>query len=289
MGKLLSYLDALFGRPSRDAGSAENIAQVAGLTAPRDANAPRPDADSTLGARIYAHRERLFLCAAELLDDPDAALQIVAETMRKARELSAELTELDTLSAVLDRLLLGLTVERLKVLAIPRLAEFFARQEPEPNAAKAALPWKIGSDGNTGPTEDAAFKAAPNRTAAQSVLADAFAADSNPEETSGDGLATEIERTTEVLGQLPIESRIAVMLVIMQGRPLSEVSKLLGANEETCSFFLNHGRKLLRRILQRDLSRSDGRSRAAELTRQPAGGTATLYDLRRNKKAIARA
>ena len=211
------------------------------------ANAPRPDADSTLCARIYAHRERLFLCAAELLDDPDAALQIVAETMRKARELAAELAELDTLSAVLDRLLLGLTVERLKVLALPRLVEF------------------------------------------QSFWADALVAESNPEETSGDGLATEIERTTEVLGQLPIESRIAVMLVVMQGRPLSEVSKLLGANEETCSFFLNHGRKLLRRVLQRDLSRSDGRSRAAELTRRPAGGTAKLYDLRRNKKAIARA
>jgi DNA-directed RNA polymerase specialized sigma24 family protein len=203
--------------------------------------------------RAYAHRESLFLCAAQLLDDAQAAQQVVAETLSTALLRGLQEPEVER---GLDRLLVSLTLVRLKALP------------------KAAL----RSDGISPP--DASLSSDRDERDATRPA---------EERTDESGGSSQIERTAQVLSALPIEARVLVMLVVMQGRSLAEAAALFGASEDTCRFFLNHGRKLLRRALQRDLLGGDGTDRADGSVGQPAGGTTTLYDLRRSKKAIARA
>jgi hypothetical protein len=71
----------------------------------------------------------------------------------------------------------------------------------------------------------------------------------------------------------------------MQNRPLAEVAALLGTTETTCQFWLSHGRKLLRRALQRDLGHGTENSSSLQVLVSPE----TPHDMRGNKKAIARA
>jgi len=74
-------------------------------------------------------------------------------------------------------------------------------------------------------------------------------------------------------------------LVLMQGRSVAEAASLLGCQEVTCAFWLSHGRKQLRRALQRDLAPGTDSGGLLRVLVSPE----TPYDLRGNKKAIARA
>lgn len=217
--------------------------------------------------RIDAHRERLFVCAVQLLDEPRAAQQVVSETLDKAilglrdgREAEGAEPE-RALERSLDKMLISLALVRMKAMPPP-------------------LP--VGNRvGKTTSSDGAAS------------LHDPFAAVERERETElSDGEAgaeAQFARTAQVLGALPIEARVAVTLVVMQGRSLADAAYLLATTEESCRFFLNHGRKLLRRALQRDLLTGDGEGRAASLLEKFTSGTTTLHDLRRSKKATIRA
>lgn len=220
--------------------------------------------------RIDAHRERLFVCAVQLLDEPRAAQQVVSETLDKAilglragREAEGAEPE-RALERSLDKMLVSLTLVRMKAMPPPL---------PIGNRAGKSA----SSDG--GPAS----------------LHDPFAAvererEREPEISDGEaGAEAQFARTAQVLGALPIEARVAVTLVVMQGRSLADAAYLLATTEESCRFFLNHGRKLLRRALQRDLLTGDGEGRAASLLEKFTSGTTTLHDLRRSKKATIRA
>lgn len=210
--------------------------------------------------RLMAQSERLFVCATQLLDDAHAAQQVVAEALHLYQSLygqpagqpggqAAEPVASDgpDFERTLDRLLVGLTIVRLKALPAPTRSG--TQRESWPSASSERV----------------------------------SAADAD-EPVS---VATQLERTAQVLAALPVESRVAVMLVVMQGRRVAEAAELLGASVEACTFYLNNGRKLLRRALQRDLLTDGDGERPSGLVVQPEGRT--LHDLRRNKKAIARA
>ena len=106
-----------------------------------------------------------------------------------------------------------------------------------------------------------------------------------------EGLAVKVGdkvRTGQALAALPPLSRIAVVLVVMQRRAPAEAAELLGCSEDTCRFWLGHGRKLLRRSLQRDLLPSDEGDQEAR-PQSVVTVPEAFHELRRNKKAIARA
>jgi DNA-directed RNA polymerase specialized sigma24 family protein len=216
----------------------------------------------TLIERIDAHRERLFICAVQLLDEPRAAQQVVAETLDKALQSAKDgpAGEAADLERMLDRLLISLALVRLKAM-------------PAPMA--------VGSRGKASSVDGPAS------------LHDPFGPPSAARELEVEGgesgAEAQFARIAQVLASLPIEARVAVTLVVMQGRLLADAAFLLGTSEESCRFFLNHGRKLLRRALQRDLLTGDGEGRAAALLEKLTSGTTTLHDLRRSKKATIRA
>jgi hypothetical protein len=116
---------------------------------------------------------------------------------------------------------------------------------------------------------------------------------SSKRQSQGSHKLEQLDRTAEALATLPIEPRLAVMLVVMQGRSTAEAARLLGAPTETFRFFLANGRKLLRRALQDDLLTDDETEVAAGLLAPPGAapsdGEGSLHDLRGNKKATARA
>jgi hypothetical protein len=219
---------------------------------------PNPSLPATPIERIYAHREPLFVCAVQLLDEPRAAQQVVSETIDKAllgiKDMADE-AEID-LERRLDRLLVSLTLVRLKAM-------------PQPMAQAPRGGKTPGDSGTTSP----------------------FASGDRPLEPAEPEPVVEgqFARTAQALGALPIEARVAVTLVVMQGRSLAEAAFLLATTEESCRFFLNHGRKLLRRTLQRDLLTSDGEGRSDSMLEKLTSGTTTLHDLRRSKKATIRA
>lgn len=93
------------------------------------------------------------------------------------------------------------------------------------------------------------------------------------------------DRLSRALLRLPVEMRVTLVLSSMQRRPLSEIALLLGASERTCRFWLSHGRKQLRRALQRDLGQGTESSNALRVLVSPEA----THDVRGNKKAIARA
>lgn len=211
--------------------------------------------------RVLGHRERLLACALQLLDDATMAQQVVVEALEQALRspmllpLSAAGGALgagDTaaaqdaaLSRWLDRLVVSLSVARLKAATSPSRALSSYDSWPALRDAEPAGSGKGGAE-------------------------------------PGPGSA---QRTAQALAALPPETRVTVLLVVTQDRSVAEVAELLGCSEVTCRFWLSHGRKLLRRALQRDLIEDDPVSREARVVLSPGA----LYDLRRNKKAAARA
>lgn len=260
MGKISSYLAGfarrLQGRLRRPHASPP--------AAPGDTALPvsaSPDSKAALSPseRLFAQSERLFVCATQLLDDAHAAQQVVAETLHLFHSLHGQPGSPSPMSGAelertLDRLLVGLTIVRLKALPAPS---------------------RTGSQRESWPSASSPVRG-------QGPLSTASEADE-----PGPSAASQLERTAQVLATLPVELRVAVMLVVMQSRTVAEAAELLGASEEACTFYLNNGRKLLRRALQRDLLTDDDGNRPSGLVVQPEGRT--LHDLRRNKKAIARA
>lgn len=95
----------------------------------------------------------------------------------------------------------------------------------------------------------------------------------------------QLERIADALATLPAEIRAVLALVVMQSRSLAATAEVLGISEEACAFFLSHGRKLLRRALQRDLVAAEDVVGAGSILLQPR----ELYDLYGSKKATARA
>ncbi|MBP8196199.1 MAG: hypothetical protein KAY55_03450 [Deltaproteobacteria bacterium] len=207
-------------------------------------------------------REQLFRCAVQLLDDAAAAEQVVQQALRQAEQGRAELAvgvpgrqgspERSMADGWLLRQVVSLSVQRLKALSIlpvlPPIPEA-ARGEREPEAA------------------------------------------SRPEGSARESGAVSIsetqrrERTARALLKLPVEMRVTLILVLMQGRTTKDVAALLGSSETTCEFWLSHGRKQLRRALQRDLAPGTETGGLLRVVVSPE----TPYDLRGNKKAIARA
>lgn len=113
-------------------------------------------------------------------------------------------------------------------------------------------------------------------------------APSSPSASAPGGSSGEIlqlERLAQQLRALSPEARVTVTLVVMQRRALAEAAELLDVSEESCHFWLNHGRKQLRRALQRDLCEDEGGPPGP----RPPAPIGTSYDLRRGKKTAARA
>lgn len=208
-------------------------------------------------ALVLLHRERLLGCALQLLDDAEAAQQVVFEAIEQALRSPLLLPLADAVPGAaiatpaetgpeallrwLERLVVGLSLARLKAL-------------PSPGRA-------LSSYDNWPALRDAEPSAADDRGPASA------------------------QRTAQALSALPPETRATVLLVVTQGRTLAEVADLLGCSEVTCRFWLSNGRKLLRRALQRDLVEDDAVSRESRVVLSPGA----LYDLRRSKKAAARA
>lgn len=258
-----------------------------------DALAPSPV------ERVLQHREHLFGSAVQLLDDEAAARQVVlealAQAIRRAQALpsgaaastqteaaSAEPTDAPGLVRWLDRQVVSLAVARLQALSAAGVGRGLSHdgwpvvREPESALSGSEL---------VGPGSPPGVAAAAGSPASASS---GPAAASRPSTAGAGGPAGEqaqLQRTAQVLAQLPTETRITLMLVAMQGRSLAEVAELLGCREQTCRFWLSHGMKLMRRALQRDLVEDEFVSRESRLLLSPGA----LNDLRRSKKAAARA
>lgn len=272
----------------------------------RDAS---PAAPSSV-ERVLQHREHLFGSAMQLLDDEAAAQQVVldalAQGIRSApdaaplpgRALAAAglgeptgapptgaLADEPSLVRWLDRLVGSLSVTRLQALAAAGVGRgqsqdgWPAVRDPDGAATDPAAGPLGGPEGLAGP--GAAGGTFPGAAIVVSASAPAAA---------GGGLAfpgeqAQLQRTAHALSLLPTETRVTLMLVAMQGRPIAEVAELLGCSELTCRFWLRHGMKLMRRALQRDLVEDEFVSRESRLLLSPGA----LNDLRRSKKAAARA
>ena len=219
---------------------------------------------------LYAQRERLYICALQLLDDPQAARQVVAEALRSAALAWAQLDERrliaapsagqpghslveSELTAWLDRSVLRLALLRLRVTP----------QSVHPG------------DSLSVPAED---DTAPRGGPLDGIVSESASHSANDS-------VGQLERIGDALSTLPPEIRAVIALVIMQGRSLPMTADLLGISEEACAFFLSHGRKLLRRTLQRDLVAAEDILGAGSILLQPR----ELHDLHGSKKAAARA
>lgn len=224
----------------------------------------------TVPPAIYAQRERLYVCALQLLDDPQAARHVVAEALvgaaialaqheqgrgpdGRAGDGATQSQSEAELTSWLDRTVLRLALVRLRV---------------------TPQPMPIGDPLETRSEDDPAGRGG---------AIDGLGTDSTPPSVS-DGVA-QLERIGDALGTLPPEIRAVIALVVMQGRSLAATADLLDIREETCAFFLSHGRKLLRRALQRDLVAAEDILGAGSILLQPRD----LHDLHGSKKATARA
>lgn len=272
----------------------------------RDAS---PEAPSSV-ERVLQHREHLFGSAMQLLDDEAAAQQVVldalAQGIRSAsaaellpgRALAAaslgartgepppgSLADEPSLVRWLDRLVVSLAVTRLQALA----AAGVGRGQSQDGWPVVRDPDGAPADPAAGPLAGPAGLAGPGAASGTFPGAAIVASASVPAEAGG-GLAfpgeqAQLQRTAHALALLSTETRVTLMLVAMQGRPIAEVAELLGCSELTCRFWLRHGMKLMRRALQRDLVEDEFVSRESRLLLSPGA----LNDLRRSKKAAARA
>lgn len=214
---------------------------------------PTERAEKSLSAQVYAHRERLLGQAMELLGDPSLAVEAVVAAMR----------------IVLGRTSsgIGLTAGQIEgVMSAEHLAE--SLDNALITACLDCL--KETPSGRSSTADNLSAVSAP--TSASTPKQDV--------ET-----AIQEERTALVLSQLQPEARLTVLLIVGARRSLPQVAAFLGASEEAVRFWLGHGRKQLRRALQRDLLDDEPLGREARVLVSPGA----LYDLRRNKKATARA
>ncbi len=211
---------------------------------------------------LYGQRERLYACALQLLDDPQAARQVVAEALQQTAAALAQGGRSDeagggeagpesALSGLLDRSVIRLALLRLRIT-------------PMPVPASDSLDLRTDeAQGGRGATSETFESAAT---------------------LPSDGVG-QLERIGDALNNLPAEIRAVIALVVMQGRSLPAAAELLGISEDACAFFLGHGRKLLRRALQRDLVAAEDVLGAGAILLQPRD----LHDLHGSKKATARA
>lgn len=243
--------------------------------------------------RVLQHREHLFGSAVQLLDDEAAARQVVLEALapaiRRAQSLptgaaasaqtesaASEPADVPGLIRRLERQVVSLAVARLQALSAAGVGRGLSHdgwpvvREPESALSSSEL---VGPGSPPGVATTGAPASASSSPAAA------------PRASSAGGEQAQLQRTAQVLAQLPTETRITLMLVAMQGRSLAEVAELLGCSEQTCRFWLSHGMKLMRRALQRDLIEDEFISRESRLLLSPGA----LNDLRRSKKAAARA
>ncbi len=262
------------------------------LPSARDASTRAPSAVE----RVLQHREHLLGSAMQLLDDEAAAQQVVLDALSQgvrsslaspvAEPLRPESADEPSLVRWLDRLVVSLAVTRLQALAAAGVGRgqsqdgWPAVREPDGVPADSAAGVLVAPEGAAGPG------AASGSFAGPAVLQGGPPAGVG----SGGGLTfpgeqAQLQRTAQVLALLPTETRVTLMLVAMQGRPIAEVAELLGCSELTCRFWLRHGMKLMRRALQRDLIEDEFVSRESRLLVSPGA----LNDLRRSKKAAARA
>ncbi|HMU38011.1 MAG TPA: sigma factor-like helix-turn-helix DNA-binding protein [Pseudomonadota bacterium] len=201
-------------------------------------------------ADLRKQREQLFVCAMQLLDDAAGAEQVVRQTLSDAHVPQSPETAGWALRQVV-----GLSVQRLKALSIVPVLP------PLPEAARLKSVTEEKHHSGTDPDAQPAQDPRANH----------------------DHLRR--ERLGRALLKLPVEMRVTLILSRMQNRPLAEVAALLGTTETTCQFWLSHGRKLLRRALQRDLGHGTENSSSLQVLVSPE----TPHDMRGNKKAIARA
>ncbi len=256
--------------------------------------------------RLLLHREHLFGSAVQLLDDEAAAQQVVLEALAQAASqpllpapgegalaaAGADDSAADPpLVSWLDRRVVNLAVTRLQALSAVGVGRGLSND---------GWPAVRDSDGPGASADPASAQSGPAGASGSPVGAFPGAAGGNsptgPGVTAGPGSATnplfappseqaQLQRTAQVLAQLPTEARVTLMLVVMQGRAIAEVAELLGCSELTCRFWLGHGLKFMRRALQRDLLEDDFVSRESRMLLSPGA----LNDLRRSKKAAARA
>lgn len=223
--------------------------------------------------RVLEYREQLLGCAIQLLDDEAAAQQVTLEAIQQALR-SPMLVPLATR--------VGASVTP----AAPSVPEGpVGGARPDPLQGAALLRWLERLVINLSLQRLKALSTIGRGGSSETWPALAREAQPAPETQSRPEESTQLTRASQVLSQLPAETRVAVMLVVMQGRSIAEVAELLGCSEVTCRFWLSHGRKLLRRALQRDLVEDDLMSRESRVLVSPGA----LHDLRRNKKATARA
>lgn len=257
--------------------------------------------------RVLQHREHLFGSAMQLLDDEAAARQVVLDALsqgvrsapaaepppggaptagpsgRPGEPPPGALTDESSLVRWLDRLVVSLSVTRLQALA----AAGVGRGQSQDGWPAVREPDAAAADPGAGPLGGPESLAGPG---AASGMFPGAALPAGAPAAAGGGLAfpgeqAQLQRTAHALALLPTETRVTLMLVAMQGRPIAEVAELLGCSELTCRFWLRHGMKLMRRALQRDLVEDEFVSRESRLLLSPGA----LNDLRRSKKAAARA
>ncbi|MDW8283296.1 MAG: sigma-70 family RNA polymerase sigma factor [Myxococcales bacterium] len=225
--------------------------------------------------RVLAQRERLLGCALQLLQDPQAAQEVVLQVLDQALQspLLVPLASQETqgLERWLDRLVVNAVLARLR------------QQAPGRPGGPRAVP----SPGSRPLLELLRRPPIPMSPPPLGVRGSLPAGRSRSEEVDGRlaAEAQQLERLSQALAELSPEMRLVVSAVLMQGRTLAEVADLIGCSEESCRFWLQHGRKQLRRALQRDLVELEPEPPMPS-TLSPAE---VPHDLRRGKKAAARA
>lgn len=244
--------------------------------------------------RILSHREPLLRCALLLLDEPQAAQEVVLRSLRQALR-SPLILELASTGDSEARL--GVALERLLIhhlLGALKGGPESAKRGGAP-LAESAPPFTDSAKRSGAPFTESAKRsgvepgrrAADRRSGAWAQRGGARGA-APPVEGKGAQAAAELQRLqrlSQALWTLSPETRVVLVLVVVQKRPLGEVAELLGCSLECCQFWLNHGRKLLRRVLQRDLLDGDTEPHSPR-TLTPPGA---LHELYRSKKATARA
>lgn len=277
--KLLDSIKRLWSGQGN--GPSAQAAPAAALVSQPGAGDGLPAVETIRGARpsstrrVLAQRERLLRGGLQLVGDREAALELTSACLLAALRspmllsFSDDAAGEDALWQWLERMLVQRALRRLREATPSRR---LIGQDPEtPESAEAG-------DGDGA----AAAAVAP-------VDRSRKASDERPrDDRSRPAELLHLQRTAQAVAALPPLSRLSVILVVMQRRPLAEAAELLGCSHDTCAFWLVQGRKQLRRALQRDLLPIDDGELDARPP-QPVAVPGALHELRRSKKAIARA
>lgn len=224
---------------------------------------------------LYAQRDGLYTCALQLLDDPHAARQVTVEALAQA---AVAVARGEASAQRMSPSIPGASVEPWLEASVVRLA--LVRLKVTPQELRGELVPSDDKKGSVRPRAVARVVADDSGDGADGGDPLDVVAQSSHNDTAG-----QLERAGEVLNSLLPEVRVIVTLVIMQGKSVAAAAALAGLSEETCAFYLSHGRKLLRRALQRDLVAADDVPGAGSILLSPRA----LHDLRGSKKATARA